>query len=226
MSSQAESAFTNFPNDLFTPLYFITQILHNFTQLLNSTWRAYISNSRLNLVLRGNRYSRALGNQTREGFNILSRRVSITRVKRAQNVNGSNIPNWISKKGGRNVFRGEDFARIMVSGRIQWRKPRSPFIKKPPSPPRDKISRENRRVGRRYIDGKIRYPRRQPFHRWRGESNRKIFDNNEFGLSVDPNRKWISIWIYIYIYEQYNGWSTRSLKLYINYTIIIYRWIY
>lgn len=145
------------------------------------------------------RYSRALGNQTREGFNILSRRVSITRVKRAQNVNGSNIPNWISKKGGRNVFRGEDFARIMVSGRIQWRKPRSPFIKKPPSPPRDKISRENRRVGRRYIDGKIRYPRRQPFHRWRGESNRKIFDNNEFGLSVDPNRKWISIWIYIYM---------------------------
>lgn len=52
MSSQAESAFTNFPNDLFTPLYFITQILHNFTQLLNSTWRAYIFNSRLNLVSR------------------------------------------------------------------------------------------------------------------------------------------------------------------------------
>lgn len=169
------------------------------------------------------RYSRALGNQTREGFNILSRRVSITRVKRAQNVNGSNIPNWISKKGGRNVFRGEDFARIMVSGRIQWRKPRSPFIKKPPSPPRDKISRENRRVGRRYIDGKIRYPRRQPFHRWRGESNRKIFDNNEFGLSVDPNRKWISIWIYIYIYEQYNGWSTL-LDLW-NYTSIIHNHI-
>lgn len=216
MSSQAESAFTNFPNDLFTPLYFIT----NFTQFyVIAEFHLACIYSTHDLTSYRDRYSRALGNQTREGFNILSRRVSITRVKRAQNVNGSNIPNWISKKGGRNVFRGEDFARIMVSGRIQWRKPRSPFIKKPPSPPRDKISRENRRVGRRYIDGKIRYPRRQPFHRWRGESNRKIFDNNEFGLSVDPNRKWISIWIYIYIYEQYNGWSTL-LDLW-NYTSII-----
>lgn len=187
--------------------------------MLNSTWCIYIFNLRLNLDATGI----LAPLETKQGRALISSlgayRSRVGCVKRAQNVNGSNIPNWISKKGGRNVFRGEDFARIMVSGRIQWRKPRSPFIKKPPSPPRDKISRENRRVGRRYIDGKIRYPRRQPFHRWRGESNRKIFDNNEFGLSVDPNRKWISIWIYIYIYEQYNGWSTL-LDLW-NYTSII-----